>query len=252
MDDVNRERKAFLSRGKRFAVVVLLLGIGAFLLWLPTNRSARTAAHRAQSLNNVKNLALAQKNFCSQHDGLFATPTLTNEKGEPVHGWVTQTLLYLDNRAIYDRINFDVPWDHPDNQEISQVQLRVCLNPALDDQESNAAGYPLVHYTLNSRLFPDNVAVTEDFVARSDGLSNTIMMGEIQEGLPPWAAPGNARDPALGLKPGPKTMGVDVWDGVTVIGFADGRVRTLNNDIDPAVLKALATPDGGEEIPEEW
>jgi hypothetical protein len=66
----------------------------------------------------------------------------------------------------------------------------------------------------------------------------------------PWGAPGNARDPALGLKPGSKTMGVSVHDGVTIIGFADGRVMAVSNDIDPTVLKALSTPDGGETIPE--
>lgn len=251
MGDVNQEGKAFLSRGKRFAFVVFLLGISAFLLWLPTSRNARTAAHRTQSISFSKNLSLSQKNYCSQNDGLFASPTLSNEKGEPVHGWVTQLLPFLDLSSHYDRIDKSLPWDHPDNQELFRLQIQMFQIPRLN-KERNEDGYPLLHYTVNKRLFPDNKSLTEDYVSRADGLSNTIMMGEIQEGLLPWGAPGNARDPALGLKPGPKTMGVDVWDGVTVIGFADGRVRTLNNDIDPKVLKALATPDGGEELPEEW
>jgi hypothetical protein len=228
--------------------VILIMG---FLLILPVNRNAREAARRVQSINNLKNLALAQKNYCSQNDGHFAAPTLLNDKGEPVHGWVTQMLPFLDNSAIYARIDKSLPWDHANNQEYFKLRLYGFLSPGLE-LEKNEAGYVLSHYSMNSRLFPKGESLTEDYVSRADGLSKTIMMGEVQEGLMPWGAPGNARDPALGLKPSPKTMGVDVWDGVTIIGFADGRVTTLNNDIDPMILKALATPDGGETLPKDW
>ena len=232
------------------AVIVLLLLCAPFLL-VPEAGSF-PAARRAQSMNNLKNLELAQKNFCAQHDGIFATPTLTNEQGEPVHGWMTQMLPYLDNAALYERIDLTKPWDHPDNQQISQMRLSYTLNPAFSEQERNSAGYPLVHYVLNQRLFPDNVALSEDFVSRADGLSNTILSGEIEDGFLPWAAPEKGRDPALGLKPGTNTFGVSVWGHVTIMGFADGRSQAISNDIDPKVLKALATPDGGEETPEDW
>lgn len=33
--------------------------------------------------------------------------------------------------------------------------------------------------------------------------------------------------------------------------FADGSVRFIKNSINPEVLKSLATPDGGEPIPED-
>jgi hypothetical protein len=203
------------------------------------------------SLNNVKNIDLAQKNFAPQHEGLYAAPTLYNENGLPVHGWFTQLLPLLDNAALYERIDLSIPWNHPDNQEISKVKLEVALSPGLNEEE-NANGYPLLHYTLNERLFPNTESLTEDYVSRADGLTNTILMGEIQEGLPAWAEPGNARDPAKGLNPGPNTMGVSLWGGRTVIGFADGRTITISNDIDPELLRALSTPDGGEVLPEDW
>jgi len=203
------------------------------------------------SLNNVKNLDLGQKNYAANHDGLFATPTLFNDDGRAVHGWVTQLLPMLDNTILYERIDLSLPWNDPANQEYTTVPFRMMLNPQLD-KEQNSDGYPLIHYTLNERVFPNNESLNEDYVSRADGLANTILMGEIQEGLPAWAEPGNARDPSAGLKAGPNTMGVSVWGGRTVIGFADGRAITISNDIDPDVLKALSTPDGGEEVPEDY
>jgi hypothetical protein len=32
--------------------------------------------------------------------------------------------------------------------------------------------------------------------------------------------------------------------------FMDGSVRTMSNDVDPQVLKALSTPAGGEDVRE--
>lgn len=232
------------------SLVVLLFCI-LFYYMITPNVNRVGISPRTQSINNLKNLGLAQMNYASQSEGLFAPPTLYNEEGLPVHGWFTQLLPLLDETAIYHSMDLSSSWDDPVNQEFTKLRIRVALNPALDE-EINDAGYPLIHYTLNERLFPGNESLTEDFISRADGLGNTILMGEIQEGLPAWGAPGNARDSAFGLKPGPNTFGVSVHHGFTIIGFADGRVRTLSNDIDPRVLKALSTPDGGEEVPEDY
>lgn len=203
-------------------------------------------------MNRVRYLALAQKNHASQTEGYFANPTQYNRYDDPVFGWFTKLLPLLVDAQLYHSINFDVPYTHSSNRKVFQTRIVMALIPELE-QTVNADGYPLLHYTLNERVFPDNKSLSEDEISRADGLGNTILMGEIQEGLPAWGAPGNARDPSLGLKPGANTFGVDVHSGVTVIGFADGRVLSMSNDIDPKVLKALSTPDGGEILrDEDW
>ena len=58
-------------------------------------------------------------------------------------------------------------------------------------QTTDERGFGLIHFTLNERLFPKNESLTQDFISRADGLGNTILMGEIQEGLPAWGAPGD-------------------------------------------------------------
>jgi hypothetical protein len=34
--------------------------------------------------------------------------------------------------------------------------------------------------------------------------------------------------------------------------MGNGSVRFISDEIDPQVLKVLATPDGGEDVEEEW
>jgi len=38
-----------------------------------------------------------------------------------------------------------------------------------------------------------------------------------------------------------------LFTGVTQFALVDGSVRTLRETIDPEVLRAIATPNGGEE-----
>ncbi|MBD3673565.1 MAG: DUF1559 domain-containing protein [Planctomycetaceae bacterium] len=232
-------------------VVILMLGYLSILFLTDSFSVKRVDGRYPQAINNAKNLALAQKNYASQSKGSFAPPTYHLADGTPAHGWATRMLPLMDHADLYDQIDFTVPWNHPRNEELMKQEIRSFLIPELS-QTTDASGHALIHFTLNSHLFPDNESLTEDEISRADGLGNTILMGEIQQGLPAWGAPGNARDPALGLRPGTNTFGVTDHDGMTVIGFADGRVRYVDNKIDPRILKALATPDGGEEIPEEW
>jgi hypothetical protein len=73
------------------------------------------------------------------------------------------------------------------------------------------------------------------------------MAGEIAAGFPPYAAPGNWRDPALGIHYDEKTFGRPTRDGALFL-MSDGAVRNISDRISPDVLRALATPAGGEQI----
>jgi hypothetical protein len=56
----------------------------------------------------------------------------------------------------------------------------------------------------------------------------------------------NCRDPAVGLNQ-PHGF-ANPRKGHVAVTFGDGTVRTIRADISPEVLKALATPRGGEKI----
>ncbi|HSG69553.1 MAG TPA: hypothetical protein VLA12_04015, partial [Planctomycetaceae bacterium] len=58
------------------------------------------------------------------------------------------------------------------------------------------------------------------------------------------------RDPAEGIGQGPKQFGMPDSD-LVIFAFGDGSASSVSRDIDPKILKAWATPDGGEIIPKE-
>lgn len=251
-DQNNGEPSDFVNL-KHFGTVIVLLLLIFWLTWPQDTFHSGVPTHR----KNPRTIVRFQHIFADQNDDRFAEPTLYNKKDVAVHGWFTRLLPFLEQEDVsklgrYDRIDFEYPYNHPLNASLfkgsteNKLELVPKIEPTADSQ-----GYGLIHYSLNERIFPGNRSLTLEFFSHADGLSNTLLLGEIEQGLPAWGAPGNARDPSLGLRPSPDTFGVSVHGGVTIVGFADGRVSSINNDIDPAVLKALSTPDGGEEVP-DW
>ena len=75
-------------------------------------------------------------------------------------------------------------------------------------------------------------------------------MGEVDANFEPWGKPGNLRDPATGLNRSANGFGCVRAARIVFFVMADGSVRELRDDIDPEVLRALATPaacdDAGE------
>jgi hypothetical protein len=111
-------------------------------------------------------------------------------------------------------------------------------------------GYGLSHYAANARVLgADRPMRPQDI---TDGLSHTIMAGEVKENFRPWGDPVNWRDPALGLQTSPDGFAGPWSSGITQFSMMDGSVRIISKDIDPAVLRALATPNGGEPVPDNF
>lgn len=86
----------------------------------------------------------------------------------------------------------------------------------------------------------------------TDRPSNTILFGEAASHFKAWGQPLNWRDPALGINKTPHGFGNPMMPGAS-FAFADGSVRFLKENIKRDVLRALATPAGGESIaPNDW
>ena len=80
---------------------------------------------------------------------------------------------------------------------------------------------------------------------------DALLAGEAAGNFKPWGSPTNWRDPALGLRTTPDGFGGPNRHG-TAFAIADGSVRMIDNKIDPQVLKALSTPNGGEIVPDDY
>ena len=153
-------------------------------------------------------------------------------------------LRYLDQQAVYAQVNFNVPWNAPENVKPFQMQIKDFQRPGVDETK-DSAGYALSHYAGNSYVFRENAGANYREIA--DGTSNTILAGEAAGNFMPWGSPENRRDPSNGIQAGPDSYGSPGSPGAVFL-FCDGSVRYLSKAVNPDVLKAFATPAGGEII----
>jgi hypothetical protein len=69
----------------------------------------------------------------------------------------------------------------------------------------------------------------------------------------PWGDPINWRDPAKGINQVHDGFGGPTGSHAVQFLLADGSVRRIGDDIDPTVLRALATPAAGDqEAVRQW
>jgi prepilin-type N-terminal cleavage/methylation domain-containing protein/prepilin-type processing-associated H-X9-DG protein len=241
-------------------VVMFVAGISMIVLvhqvgWLfasdePWMTYSMSAARRVHSSNNLKQLGLAVHNY---HDTYRAFPPggTFNRYSEMQHGWITHVLPFMEQQPLHDKIQWDLPWDHAENAGVFSTRLDSLRNPSLSSKfDHDERGYALSHYAANARVVKPNGSLSFEDI--SDGTSNTILAGEVQEDLQPWGSPLNWRDPTKGINRGPNSFGGGRTQGGAQFVFADGSVHYLPEDTDLSILKALATPAGGEQVELDW
>lgn len=237
MANVLHKRQGYWLVNLLIVVAILALVIALFL---PSVRRAREAARRTQCRNNLKQLGMALHNYHDKY-GVFPPVCTVDERGQPMHSWRTLLLPYLDQQALYEKIDLSKPWNDPSNAEALNTQLFEFLCPS--------AIHPLTHTTYLA-------VATEHSVLRrtaslrideiSDGTSNTILVIDVPmvEAIP-WMEPRDA-DTSLALSF--RTATKHPHTGGAHVLFADGAVRFLSQIIKEDVARALLTADGGEEI----
>jgi type II secretory pathway pseudopilin PulG len=237
----------FLVLGIIFVIMVVVVAIGA-ALFLPAVSQARQAARSTQSKNNLKQIGLAMHNYRDVYNQ-FPPGGIYTSKQEPYNAWMTSLLPYIEQASLYSMIDSNQPWTSPSNQQAFKVVIPNYMNPNIGPENATVGGLGAAHYAGNSQLLLNNGSVI--FEEITDGSSNTIMAGEVGTNFMAWGDPENRRDPANGFGTAPNQFGVAAPGiGGVQMCLADGSVRFVSENIDPAVLKALATPAGGEMIGE--
>jgi hypothetical protein len=230
--------------------LMLLICGGAALLIVPRIQEARdqaqAAARRAQSKNNLHQIGIALHNY---HDTYATFPPggVYDEDETAYIGWQTSILPFVEQGPLFDALDMDVPWTDPANRPYYATIVDVYLHPAIVESPVNAQGLAVSHYAGNSQIFGPNSSAR--IASITDGTSNTVMAGEVAAGFKPWGDPDNVRDPGAGLGIGPDTFSGPRFQNGTNFVICDGSVRFVSNDISPEVLRAIATPDGNESVP---
>jgi prepilin-type processing-associated H-X9-DG protein len=242
--DIDRSKGRL--RGRRMAIAGVVFGVIGCLFtvafFLPAFRSAREAARRSQCVNNLKQISLA---FLNYHDanGCLPPAAITGPSGRPLLSWRVAILPYLECSSLYAKFHLDEPWDSPHNLSLLERIPNIYACPSDGTLKRGMTGYQAV-IGPETAFTPDFTPVRlQDF---TDGLSNTLLVGESRSGVP-WTRP---EDLLFDLtRP---LSGLGSFHGYHNNGFnaafADGSVRFLKSSIVPSVLHALLTRNGNEEV----
>ena len=227
-------------------IAVVVLGCGGLFvaMLIPAMNQARLAARKVQSFNNLKQIGLGVHNY---HDRLQVLPpgTIVDGANKPYASWETQILPYIEQAPLYSMIDSNKPWDDPANLNAGRNMIRTFIDPNVE-MTQDSQGLPVSHYAANSQLMPTNKSLK--WMDVTDGSSNTIMMGTMTGDYRGWITPFNVRDPANGWNTGPNSFGHPNRIGGCLL-MTDGSVRSISNNIDPNVMKAMGTPAGNEVVP---
>ena len=292
-------------------VVIAIIAILIALL-LPAVQQAREAARRTSCRNNLKQLALALHNYESSHrvfpPGYIHKFGPAGSPEEPANhaglAWGAMILPQLEQPALYQQFDSNIPvWDVA-NLEARERHLSVFLCPSdpysggafvvRDDTASPVEQYAAGSYAAN--WGPSSATVNLDdtpllsrgiFYRNSstrvrditDGLSNTLALGERTNGPIPGGTTGGGhavfetawsaavRDVAdlpddhghmvlfetqfRPNQPGGDDKGLSApHDGIGQFALCDGSVRAISENIDEGLYNSLGTRSGGEIVGE--
>jgi hypothetical protein len=208
----------------------------AFML-AHTMTRIRAAAVRTQSINNLKQLALAMHNY---HDsqGTFPAAAIYDAAGKPLLSWRVQILPYLGENDLYRQFRLDEAWDSAHNKKLLKKMPKVFADPT----------GKAVPFTTYYQAFVGPGAVFEGkrgvrLVDITDGTSNTWMFVEAGKAVP-WTRPEDI--PYDPKKPIPKLGGI--LGGGFSVGYCDGSVHYFAKMPKEATVRAYITRNGGEVI----
>lgn len=251
---------ALVSSGKGVQVtlveVVVVVGVIGMLiaLLLPATQSAREAARRSQCTNNLKQIGLALHNYHDVYNQF--PPAAIGPHDVPLarqFSWMVALLPFLEQNGLYDELRLDLPWDHPHNAALLQTAPSVLFCPSDITPSTTQEGLPKTSYVAvtgaDSTHGPGGLRGVIDFDRGLrieeivDGTSNTLMVAEVTDGGPWFAAgAGTARriDDWIANKAWSHHPG-----GANVL-YADGSVQFLSSGTDLETLRRLATAQGME------
>ena len=249
------------------------VGLGALVLFavggmvLPLIMRTRAKADEVTSVDNLRQIArfasnfaeLDTKNIPKDGGGLIPPATLPNASlpiDERLSFFVellpTFNQKRQDTTTLQSRIDRAAAWDAGANADAGRTRVRTLVHPS---RPAGAAGTNYVGITgtgpapVQRGCFDYKVATTTAMV--TDGLSQTLLIGETGNDVGPWIRGGYSTARPLDNGPDAKPLVGGQFGGFVPTGalfaMADGGVKLFGPRVEPRILLGLATIAGGEK-----
>ena len=269
------------------AIVAAMLLLCAGLL-IPGVQKVREAAARMACASHFKGLACALHSYADSNPGSFPSGTIPHPDLSPEQrlSWLVPVLPHIEQDAVFKRFDLTRGPSDPANEKPTSNRFRHLTCPSsgehvrYDSVEQWKSPNPLTHFIGVAGVGADaaelslkhpragtfgydrRTAIPDGF---PDGTSSTLLIIETANGPGHWAFGGRPtvrgfENEAAYIGPG-RAFGGFHNGGFVLVGerthacnvaMADGSQRALRSTIAAAVLEALATVGGKEELPTEW
>jgi type II secretory pathway pseudopilin PulG len=208
-------------------------------LLLPAVQSARQAARREQSMNNLKQIALAMLNYADTNGRLPPAYIADKTTGKPLLSWRVAILPYIEEQALYQQFHLDEPWDSPNNKRLISTMPTIYRSPASQlPLPQGKANY--LTFRSKDSVFPGKDGISPAEI--TDGMSHTLMTVEVDDAKAvDWTKPDD-----LDYDPQRPFAGLGgLWNTGFIAGFCDGSVQFISTSVDAETLRNLVNRHDG-------
>jgi hypothetical protein len=243
------------------AVIAVLVS-----MLLPAVQSARESARRTACANHLHQMGLALHSYHDLHHtvppGGIEWRGGTDLSKRQI-GWAAFLLPQLEQRSVYERIDWSKAFDSPENAPAAATVIDALLCPSTRREAPWVEGRGACDYggiygeRISSPNDPPKGIMLYDRPVRiedvTDGLSGTLILAE-DSGWPEgqWINGRTIFDQAYAVNAAPNFEN-DIRSGHPGGAhglLADGTVRFLDDSTSLALLAALCTRAGGEPVGE--
>jgi prepilin-type processing-associated H-X9-DG protein len=211
--------------------------------------SIQQAAQRQQSINNLKQMALAMQNYNAMYTSFpssgIGDPLKPEAQRKPNLSWRVAILPLIEEIQLYQQFKFDEPWDGPNNIKLLAKMPKLYKLPGDDKTKPDHTHYQV--FVGNGAAFEKTrgYKIPGDF---PDGLSNTILIVEAENAVP-WTKPDDVPfDPSKPIVPLLSTY----FNSGCNVALADGSVKTLKRSISETTLKNAIRRNDGQPLGADW
>lgn len=185
---------------------------------------------------------LALANYEEKH-GTLPPAFLTDTNGKPVHSWRVLILPYMEEQALYDRYDFDEPWDGPNNKQLLD-EMPFAYSCPSHGHHGDGMGHQFTNYV---RLSGDMAFLNESetYHSTTERAQKTIVATEVNRRSVPWTSPHDISANEFVSMFGSHHDNVSAQDepnhdgGVVVVGYADGQAGVIPVSADQSFIRSL-------------